>query len=630
ETPELPEPETDMQKRIAEIKMAKIRQALAATHTENQPEEITSSDMPVPAVQPSEEISSVPEEPDIPTETEPSPEQASQTRKVRIKAVAVSDTASIPRKETEEISMVTEIPVPERPAPEPAVFPEAVSEDEASSEEKIPEKPEIKKTKSGTSKKKKKKNARSGAKMGVLIGAGCAGAIIAAYFIGAVSYQGKFLPRTYINSLSVAGMTTEEAHNALLEEKEVKDLTLITPKGESVVFAAQDFKAEYTIPTGALNEAANEGNFNWVSKLFKSSEYAVKYDYNYSEEDLKNLIQSYDWGSEVSQNAKIVRADSGKFEIQPETLGDKFDTNTLLNYIIEQLTAGKNTVTMEDSGCYENYRAKVKATDLEDDLEVYNRYANCNITFDFEDRKKLLDNDTIISWLLTKEDGSFVTTSGHDIPLNQDAIAEFVAEMADETDTFGKDHEFYATLDGWITVPWTYASCYGWQIDQKATVNQIIDLINAGDPVVVEPIYTAWGTGYTRATDDIGTTYIEVDISAQHFWYYRDNEVIMDYDIVSGTETNAERRTPRGICQIVGHVKGKTLGTYAVQGYEQWVDFWMPFNYYGCGFHDLSRGSYGGSVYMYNGSHGCLNMRWSEAQNLYNNIEDGLPVIVHD
>ena len=616
-----PEPETEMQKRIAEIqrqKMAKIREALAATNTDNQPEESSSSDMPAPSVETitvSEETSSVPE-------TESSAEQASQTRKVRIKAVAVSE------KEPEDITDGSAVAVAERPAPEPIAFPDDISEEEP----EIPEeKAEPQKAKSSASKKKnKKKNARSGAKMGALIGAGCAGAIIAAYFIGAVSYQGKFLPRTYINSLSVAGMTTEEAHNALLEEKEVKDLTLITPKGESVVFAAQDFKAEYTIPSGALNEAANEGNFNWVSKLFKSSEYAVKYDYNYSEEDLKNLIQNYDWGSEVSQNAKIVRADSGKFEIQPETLGDKFDTNTLLNYIMEQLSAGKNTITMEESGCYENYRAKVKATDLEDDLEVYNRYANCNITFDFEDRKKLLDNDTIISWLLTKEDGSFVTTSGHDIPLNQDAIAEFVAEMADETDTFGKDHEFYATLDGWITVPWTYASCYGWQIDQKATVEQIIELINAGDPVVVEPVYTAWGTGYTRATDDIGTTYIEVDISAQHFWYYRDNEVIMDYDIVSGTETNSERRTPRGICQIVGHVKGKTLGTYAVQGYEQWVDFWMPFNYYGCGFHDLSRSSYGGSVYMYNGSHGCLNMRWSEAQNLYNNIEDGLPVIIHD
>ncbi len=607
----IPAPESEMQRRIAEIqkqKMAKIRESLAVQN-----------------------------EPETESSFASAPAEKQQTRKIRFKSVAVSEKTTSEKAFSDTDVFHTDIPqkesvvnytAAERPAPEPMDIPTDVpkmtpSKSEVSAPENTSAVPAPKK-------KRKKKTAGYGAKMGVLIGAGCAGVIIAAYFIGALSYQGKFLPRTYINSLSVAGMTTEQAHDALLEEKEVKDLTLITPKGEQAVFSAADFKAAYSIPSGALNEASNEGNFNWVTKLFKSSEYAIKYDYTYSQEDLENLIRTHDWGNEVSQNAKIVRGDSGKFEIQPETLGDKFDVSILMNYIMEQLNAGKNTINMEESGCYENYRAKVKASDLEDDLTVYNRYANCNITFDFDDRKKLLDNDTIISWLLKKEDGSFVTTSGHDIPLNQDAIAEYVAQMAEETDTYGKDREFYAKNDGWITVPWTDASNYGWKIDQKATVSQIIDLIQIGDPVIIEPIYTSYGKGYTRKEDDIGTTYIEVDISAQHFWYYRDNEVIMDYDIVSGLETSSKRRTPRGIFKILRHAYGATLGTYAVEGYEQWVDFWMPFTWDGCGFHDLKRGSYGGSVYMYNGSHGCLNMRWSEAKNLIDNIEDGLPVIIHD
>ncbi len=619
------ETESEMQKRIAEIqkkKMEKIRASLAAVHK---------------------------------SDTEPAPEvtdSAMQTKKVKVKAIASSETSAAPvavaeRPAPEPVDISSLQPEPEeepvqeaRPAPEPIEFdnlqlePEEEEEpEEIDEEEKIPEEAEPVRTAPRTKKKaksKQKRRSNQGAKHAAIICASCIGVVLAAYFIGALSYKGKFLPRTYVNSLSVAGMTTEQAHDALLDEKEVKDLTLITPKGEKAVFAASDFKAAYTIPSGALNDAASEGNFNWVSKLFKSSEYAVKYDYTYSADDLKTLIQNYDWGTEISQNAKIVRNDSGKFEIQPETLGDKFDTNVLLNYVVEQLNAGKNTINMEESGCYENYRAKVKTTDLQDDLEVYNRYSNCTITFDFDDRKEQVDNDTIISWLLKREDGSFVATSGHDIPLNQDAIAEYVAQLAEKTDTYGKDHDFYATLDGWITVPWTDASCYGWQIDQKATVSEIVDLIDKGDPVVVEPVYTEWGKGYTRQTDDIGTTYIEVDISAQHFWYYRDNELLMDYDVVSGTETMSSRRTPRGICKIVGHAQGVTLGTYAIQGYEQWVDYWMPFNYLGCGFHDLSRGAYGGSIYMYNGSHGCLNMRHSEAKNLYSEIEDNIPVIVHD
>lgn len=611
--------ETEIQKKIAEIqrqKQEKLRQAQEKLNTTQGNRELPISQTPV-------QQESVPDEKK--ENEEKSLEQTSQTKKVRVRAVAVSDSANTGVKETASAPEETEEPE----APEHT---EEIQEaEEAEHSEVIPEESSVpKKTRKTAKSKAKKKKSNYATKMGAMIGVAGAGVLILAYFVGAFSYQDKFLPHTYVNSLSVAGMTIEEAHKALLEEKKVGDLTLITPKGEEVVFSAKDFKAEYTIPAGSLNEATSESNFNWVAKLFTSSEYAIKYEYSYSQEDLRQLIESHDWGSESSQNAKIIRADSGQFEIQPETMGDKFNTDTLMEYVIKELESGKTKITMEDSGCYESYRAKIKAEDLQDDLAVYNRFANCNVTYDFDDRKIVLDSDTVISWLLTKPDGSFVTTSGHDIPLDEEKVTAFVDDMAEQTDTFGKDHEFYATLDGWITVPWTNASCYGWQIDRSETVSQLLELIEKGEAVTVEPVYTAWGTGYTRKTDDIGNTYIEVDISAQHMWYYKDNEVIMDYDIVSGTETDPSRRTPRGICQIVGHMNGKTLGTYAVQGYETWVDYWMPFNYLGCGFHDLSRGAYGGSIYMYNGSHGCLNMRHSEAANLYSEIFDGLPVIVHD
>ena len=606
----MPEPEADRQARLAEIqkqKMAKIREALAAKQVET-----VQSDAAPSEESPDKQISSVRKVKHKPPVSSSNTEETVVfSQKPAASAVALAER---PAPEPVEFPQP-----PQKPEPEPPAPPEELSApDETVPEQSAPDKP----------KKKKKKKKANGGKVGAVIGTGIAGVLIAGYFIGAVNYQGKFLPRTYINSLDVAGMTTEEAHDALIEAKELKDLVLIDHNGNQAVFSASDFNAAYVIPSGALNEAASEGNFNWISKLFKSSEYAVRYDYTYSEDDLRNLIKNYNWGSNISQNAKIIRSDNGKFTIQPETLGDNFDTTVLLNYVMEQLNAGKNTVNMEDSGCYENYRAKVKASDLEDDVKVYNRYANCKITFDFEDRKKVIDNDTIISWLLKKDDGSFVTTSGHSIPLNQDAIADFVAEMAEETDTYGKDREFYATLDGWITVPWSDWSMYGWKINRNATVTQIMELIDAGESVTVEPIYSE--KGYTRMTDDIGTTYIDVDISAQHFWYYIDNEVIMDYDFVSGMETNPKRRTPRGIFKILRHAYGATLGTYANEGYEQWVDFWMPFTYDGCGFHDLSRGAYGGTIYMYNGSHGCLNMRWKEAKNLIDNIIDGIPVIVHD
>ena len=463
-------------------------------------------------------------------------------------------------------------------------------------------------------------------------------AMIASYVIVAGTYQGKFLPNTYINAVEVAGLTTDEAEDALLENAQERDITLTDHNGQEVVFKAADFDAHYTIPEGAFTEASGENPYAWVGKLFGASEYKVDYDFSYSDEKLRALIAAHDWGSAESTDAYIRRTDSGDFEIVPETLGDQFDQESLVKYVEENLELGMCKLKMEDSGCYEPYRAKTVVGDLRDELDLYNNFGKMTITFDFEDRTKTVTSDMIVSWLQLGDNGQVVKDEQGRIKFKWDDIAKFVDAMATETDTFGTDRSFYATVDGWITVPWVDSkswdknncSNYGWKINRDETTQQIIDLIRAGETVKVEPIYYSWGKGYVRATDDIGDTYIEADISEQHFWVYKNGTVVMENDFVSGTETNWERRTPRGICQVLDMQAGKYLGTMEVQGYRCWVDYWMAFNNCGCGFHDLSRGAYGGSIYMYNGSHGCLNLKWSVAKELFNTISIGMPVIVHD
>ena len=55
----------------------------------------------------------------------------------------------------------------------------------------------------------------------------------------------------------------------------------------------------------------------------------------------------------------------------------------------------------------------------------------------------------------------------------------------------------------------------------------------------------------------------------------------------------------------------------------------MPFNG-GIGFHDATwRGWFGGDIFYWSGSHGCVNMPYSAAEELYGIIEEGVPVIVY-
>ena len=73
-------------------------------------------------------------------------------------------------------------------------------------------------------------------------------------------------------------------------------------------------------------------------------------------------------------------------------------------------------------------------------------------------------------------------------------------------------------------------------------------------------------------------------------------------------------------------------GTQRADGsyeYESHVNFWMPFNR-GIGLHDASwRGSFGGTIYRYSGSHGCINMPYAKAQAVYELIDKTVPIICY-
>ena len=135
----------------------------------------------------------------------------------------------------------------------------------------------------------------------------------------------------------------------------------------------------------------------------------------------------------------------------------------------------------------------------------------------------------------------------------------------------------------------------------------------------------------TYGYNDIGSTYIEVDLSNQHLYYYQDGAVILESDFVSGNMSYADRQTHEGIFRLYSKsspavLKGPKLpnGKYE---YETPVTFWMPFDG-GIGFHDANwRSNFGGDDYLTNGSHGCINMPYDNAAALYSMINYDVPIV---
>ena len=76
---------------------------------------------------------------------------------------------------------------------------------------------------------------------------------------------------------------------------------------------------------------------------------------------------------------------------------------------------------------------------------------------------------------------------------------------------------------------------------------------------------------------------------------------------------------------------GDTDPSTGQPSYRTPVDYWMRITWEGVGFHDAKwQPAFGGELYRAVGSHGCVNMPVDKAAALYDLIQEGVPVIIHN
>lgn len=167
--------------------------------------------------------------------------------------------------------------------------------------------------------------------------------------------------------------------------------------------------------------------------------------------------------------------------------------------------------------------------------------------------------------------------------------------------------------------------------DNETTMNEI-DYIDMYQKVFV--ISTKDNLSLVRYADKTGIIYsdnlellpslfVEVDISDQELNLYKDNESILCSSVVTGKTSTP---TNEGYFDI----DWMTTDTYLKGAdYCTHVDYWMPFDG-GIGLHDAPwRDSFGGDIYIDNGSHGCVNLDYNTASTIYDYVEPGSRVLVH-
>ena len=454
----------------------------------------------------------------------------------------------------------------------------------------------------------------------VLVAAGCAYAGVSYY------YTNHFFEGTTINGINSSNKTAYEVEQEIASKMADYSIEIKARDQEAQTITGSDIDYRYISSGEILNLLKEQKPYEWVKGFFEKTTYTAKEETAFDKTKLENEVKSLNCAQKENQVAPenaYVSFNNSEFTIVPETAGSELKVKEAYQMISEAISSDDAEVDLgSNPDAYVIADITSDSADLQATVDAYNNFAKASITYTFGDETVTLDGNTIKDWLQFDEKGQLI----QDDASFKQHIVDYVAQLAAAHDTVGTERQFQTTSGRTVSV---YGSAYGWKIDQDGEVAQLTQEIQSGTQTTREPVYSMRANSY--GVNDLGNTYIEVDLTEQYMWYYQDGNVIFESDIVSGLASDPERKTPPGIFTLyykkspdVLRGTKKADGTYS---YEQPVTYWMPFNG-GIGFHDADWQPYfGGDRYLTGGSHGCINMPPDKAGELYNIIQYNVPII---
>ena len=197
--------------------------------------------------------------------------------------------------------------------------------------------------------------------------------------------------------------------------------------------------------------------------------------------------------------------------------------------------------------------------------------------------------------------------------------------------TINSDSEVYANLNETYAEPtYTALDNYDGDITDKVEIENNLDLSKEGEYLETFKVKDSSGNETTKEVkitvrEKSKNTYISISISNQYLTYYQMGKVVLETPVVTGNYGN----TPYGSYYVNNKARNVTLKGPEDDPYESFVYYWIPFISSTHGMHDATwRSNFGGNIYTYDPSHGCVNMPLDKAEALYYMVEIGTPVYI--
>ncbi len=441
--------------------------------------------------------------------------------------------------------------------------------------------------------------------------------VAAVYICGFIINSIFFYSNTKINGIDVSGKKVTEAEKLIVNDMNTYTLEINFSNCTETVKVG-DGGLSLSLAESVKDIKKKQKPYLWFMHFGKTYEYDVKFIASFNDSEMGEFLMSYDaMKKENMTKSKNASVDitSGVAKIIPDETGTELDTDSVCDVVEKALTNCDASVDIAEAGCYVEADIKEDSPSIVDEYSAAEDFLSIDAVYDFAGYKVSIPKEELAAM-------AYLDGTGN-LKISRDKVYEYAAKFASQYTTAGTERKF-KTHDGDIIG--IYGQYYGWIIDEEKEAEELYELICKKESFTKEPACKK--TGYAMGEmNDIGDTYIEIDLTNQHLYYYVDGKLVLDNDIVSGWLYNPNNyKTPGGLFAMDNKAyKVDLVG----ENYRTPVNYWMGFNG-GIGIHDATwRSRFGGDIYKYDGSHGCINLPLSFAAQVYEIAEPGMPVLCY-
>ena len=461
---------------------------------------------------------------------------------------------------------------------------------------------------------------RAGRKIAVAVGGAVLTAAVAAgaVYVGmGQKYKRVYFPNTTINGLDVSGLTPEETKTKITEGTSGYTLTLQERGGADEVICGSEIGLHPEFDGTLEQILQNQSTLAWGFHVGRYVDYTIDTMAAFDETKLSDAVSGLNClkpeQAAAPEDAYISDYISGTgYEIVPENPGAKPDPQLLSDAVKDAILNFQETLSLEEADVYEKPQITADNEALNAELAAWNQYVHTTVTYRFGSKNEVLDGEKIHTWLVSDGQGG--------VSLDESKIGEYVSWLAQTYNTAYKPKTLKTSYGQTVTIS---KSVYGWKINQSEETAALKQILLSCESQEREPVYSQ--TAASHDANDYGNTYAEINLTAQHMFFYKEGKLVVESDFVSGNESRGWS-TPAGVYPLTYKQRNATLKG---ENYATPVSYWMPFNG-GIGMHDAYwRSSFGGRIYKTNGSHGCINLPPAVAKTIYENISAGMPVLCY-